>query len=91
MLATDTSTLIERSRASDELSLTVLPSLILPLRVIALVTYKMLSNKVVLPLEYGPTIATLRVFLMPFLLIFFPPSKNLIISPQTPTYIYHKY
>lgn len=77
----DNSTLIWRSRASVELSPTVFCSLILPLREICLVTNKILSSNVVFPLEYGPTIATLRVLLM-LLVLITQPQNNIYFLVQ---------
>jgi hypothetical protein len=60
ILVTLYSTLIWRFWASGELSLTVLPSLMVPLRFTAPAAKKMLSKSEVFPLRYGPTIAAQR-------------------------------
>ena len=60
VVATLTSVLIWRSRASVDASPTVLPSPALPLRLMRPVTNSRLSSSVVLPVPFGPTNATLR-------------------------------
>ena len=60
VVATLTSVLIWRSRASVDASPTVLPSPALPLRLMRPVTNSRLSRSVVLPVPLEPTNATLR-------------------------------